>query len=288
MASTALVVGAAGGVGLEVAKALDGAGYAVIGTVLSDKEAQTVRQALPKAQVSIVDLSQANTVAPGVEKALGALPGGLQAVVICAAVSPHGPLELASLADLRRTSEINAVAAVAVYQATVARLRAAKGRLVVIGSMSNAIASPFIGHYAASKHALDALGDVMRREAAAFDVKVLIVEPGTIETPLMSDQKAKVAEDRDALSGEDRARYGFLYDGYIAMLDQSAKVAIPAKAVADAVMHALAAPDPDPRVLVGPDCEGAYKLVRSKTDREVDAFVTKMYAQPETSNPFVG
>lgn len=288
MASKALVVGAAGGVGLEVAKALDGAGHAVIGTVLSDKEAQTVRQALPGVQVSILDLSQADTVAPGVEKALGALPGGLQAVVICAAVSPHGPLELASLAELRRTIEINAVAAVAVYQATVAPLRAAKGRLVLIGSMSNAIASPFIGHYAASKHALDALGDVMRREAAAFGVKVLIVEPGTIETPLMSDQKAKVAGDRDALSAEDRDRYGFLYDGYIGMLDQSAKIAIPAKQVADAVMESLKATDPDPRVIVGPDGEGAFKLARSKTDREMDTFVAKIYAQPETSNPFVG
>src|SRR5882757_3589456 len=128
MNRTALVVGAAGGMGTEITKLLLAKGYAVIATVLDDKEAAQLQAAAPKVGKTVrLDLSNADRVLTELKRL--AIPA-LDAAVVCAAIGPTGPLETAPLTVLRRTLEINTVAAAAIYQACMPALCAAKGRLI--------------------------------------------------------------------------------------------------------------------------------------------------------------
>ncbi|MFY9328971.1 MAG: SDR family NAD(P)-dependent oxidoreductase, partial [Georgfuchsia sp.] len=201
MQRTALVVGAAGGVGSEVVKQLLAKGYRVIATVLNQAEAARVAPGVEK--TLFLDLSNADSIMPALQQQSIA---ALDAVVVCAAISPYGPLEAMPLDGLRRTLEINTGSNVAIYQASMPLLRASKGRILFISSTAGRVAMPFSGHYAGSKYALEGLGDVMRREAHAFGVDVILVEPGGIKTPMvvaqidgLDGELAKLSPDHAAL-----------------------------------------------------------------------------------------
>jgi len=270
MNRTALVVGAAGGMGTEITKSLLADGYAVTATVLDDKEAAHLKAAAPGvARTLKLDLSNADSVLAELKRAA---PPSLDAVVVCAAIGPTGPLELAPLAVLRRTLEINTIAAAAIYQACMPALAAAKGRLVLISSFAGKIGLPFIGHYVASKHALEGLGDVMRREAKARGVEVILIEPGGVKTPMVLGQLEGVARDRAALSAADAERHGAMYDNFLVLVKRSFPAMLEPKVIADAVLQALKANPPQARYPVGEDSKFLCEAAR-KTDPEIDAIV---------------
>lgn len=270
MSRTALVVGAAGGMGTEIVKQLLASGYEVTATVLNEQEAAHLRSAAPSvAKTLLLDLSNADNVLAELQRQAFSK---LDAVVVAAAIGPTGPVEIAPLAMLRRTLEINTVANAAVYQACMPALREARGRLVLISSFAGKIGLPFLGHYVASKHALEGLGDVMRREAKAFGVEVVLIEPGGVKTPMVTGQLEGVARDRAALSPEDAARYGAFYDGFLAVAKQSWDTMLPPSAVADTVLAALSATPPQIRYQVGEDSKFLVEVSR-KTDAEIEATV---------------
>ena len=191
---TALVIGAAGGMGAEIAKALVANGYRVLATVLNDKEAEHLQAAAPGvAEVHRLDLSDADAVLKNLK---GLKLASLDAVIVSAAIGPTGPLELVPLSMLRRTLEVNTVAAAAIFQACMPALSAARGRLVLISSFSGKVALPFLGHYTTSKFALEGLGDVMRREAEPSGVDVILIEPGGVKTGMVAGQLEDIARVR--------------------------------------------------------------------------------------------
>ena len=89
---------------------------------------------------------------------------GLFGLVNNAGIAVSGPLEILPIENIRRQFEVNVFGHLAVTQAVLPMLRAAKGRLVNIGSVNGAIAPPYMGPYAASKFALEALTDALRLE----------------------------------------------------------------------------------------------------------------------------
>ena len=76
---------------------------------------------------------------------------------------------------------------VAVTQAFLPLLRQGRGRIVNMGSISGRVAMPFIGPYAASKFALEALTDSLRVELRPWGIEVSIIEPGPIATPHLGE-----------------------------------------------------------------------------------------------------
>lgn len=270
MKPLALVVGAAGGVGLEVVKRLLVENYRVIGTVLNQSEADRVRtEAGDVDRIVILDMANADSVVAELQ----ALPiETLNAVVVAAAISPYGPLETSPLANLRRTIEINTVSGLAVYQACIPLLRKTRGRFLLISSFAGRVGLPFIGHYVASKFALEGLGDVMRREARVWGVDVILVEPGGIKTPMVTGQIATIDRDRAALTPEVRALYGDLYEGFSDLLKKGWETGIAPSMVADTIIEALKAEHPQARYAVGEDSKFLCDVAR-KPDEEIDAIL---------------
>ncbi len=101
------------------------------------------------------------------------------------------PLEFVPLDELRHQLEVNLVGQVAVTQAFLPALRRARGRIVFVGSIAGKSALPFLGPYAASKHALEAVADSLRLELRPWGIHVAIVEPGSIKTPIWTTRRGE-------------------------------------------------------------------------------------------------
>ena len=246
MARAVLVTGASSGIGHASALRLAGSGWRVFGGVRSEDHAERLRgHGVEPLQLDVTDSAAIAAAAEGVG-------GDLHGLVDNAGIAVAAPLELVPLDELRRQLEVNVVGQVAVLQAFLPALRQARGRIVLVGSVGGRSALPFLGPYAASKHALEAIADSLRVELAPWRIGVSIVEPASVKTAIWTKgaaqadvMRAGISHDRDEL--------------YAARIERFRAVAlkrgpgIDPDVVARAVEHALTASRPKARYLVGRD-----------------------------------
>ncbi len=129
-----------------------------------------------------LDVTNEKSVADSVAR-VAADSGGLWGLVNCAGVSVTGPIEELSMNEWRRQFETILFGVVQMIRAAAPVMReAGRGRIVNISSVQGRLAVPFMGCYAASKHAVEGMSDALRLELASFGVKVSVVEPGFIRT----------------------------------------------------------------------------------------------------------
>jgi NAD(P)-dependent dehydrogenase (short-subunit alcohol dehydrogenase family) len=195
--------------------------------------------------LDVTDAEQVAAAAEGVER--------LDGLVNNAGIAIAMPLEFVPLDELRHQLEVNLVGQIAVTQALLPALREARGRIVFVGSIAGRSALPFLGPYAASKHALEAVADSLRVELQPWGIAVSIVEPGTIRTPIWARGAAKA----DELLAAGESRVEELYGGRIAAMRRVAAkrgaAGAPPEAVAKVIEEALTADRPRTRSLVGRD-----------------------------------
>lgn len=276
MSKMALVIGAGGGIGAEVAKQLDAGGWDVTATVRSEVERQTVLDAVPAiAGVEDLDLVCAKTVRSRLQE--GIAKKGLELVVVCAGSNPCGPLELADLDQARTAFEINTLSCLAIYQGVLSALRATRGRLIFISSMAGQVAMPFIGVYSATKHALEGLADVMRREAYSWGVDVILIEPGGVRTQFGLSQIPFVQSWRERLTADEAALYGEFFEAYVNRLQTNIPLGIEGCDVAAVVVEAAQARKPKARYPVGADAIRLCSAAKTKADADLDADFRQAY-----------
>jgi NAD(P)-dependent dehydrogenase (short-subunit alcohol dehydrogenase family) len=241
-----VVTGASSGIGLACATRLAASGWRVLGGYRSESAAAVLREAgVEPLRLEVTDATEIAAAAEVVGPELDAL-------VANAGIAIAAPLELVPLDELRRQLEVNVVGQVAVVQAFLPALRRARGRLVLMGSVGGRSALPFLGSYAASKHALEAVADSLRLELAPFGVPVSIVEPASIRSRIWEKGAARA----DELGREFAPGVAELYAGRIAKFREVALSRGPGGDPADvakAVEHALTASRPKARYLVGRD-----------------------------------
>lgn len=277
MARTVLVVGAAGGVGLEVARSLIEHGDRVIGTVRNNAEAALLAELGDGlAEILRLDLGDADAVLADL-RAFFDRTNAIDAVVNCAAINPSGPIETDSLATVRHTLEVNTLSVLAIYQAAMPALRKSRGMLVMIGSISGKYAMPFVGSYVVSKFALEGLADVMRRESYPWGVRVVLVQPGGINTPMSRAHVPQVEGRMAALSAEESALYGPLYRGFVDRLRVTVPNGAHPSVVADAIADILDQEEPDARYPVGEDAKALAIKLPTLSDHEVDEIFRGSY-----------
>jgi NAD(P)-dependent dehydrogenase (short-subunit alcohol dehydrogenase family) len=156
--------------------------------------------------------------------------------------------------------EVNVVGQLAVTQALLPALRAARGRIVNVGSIAGRSSLPFLGAYAASKFALEALTDALRVELRPWGIRVAIVEPGSIATPIWT----KGAQRFEELT-IDVGPYRDRLVAFRRFAEQRAAQRVPAEKVAEAIEHALTSPRPRTRYVVGRDARTRAALERLPT-----------------------
>jgi NAD(P)-dependent dehydrogenase (short-subunit alcohol dehydrogenase family) len=265
-----VITGASSGIGRACALHLDKLGYQVFAGVRQTADAEALQaDASPRLQSIYLDVTDEDSVASAlkqVSQTLGA--GGLAGLVNNAGVLVSGPLEFVPIAELRRQFEVNVIGQMMVTQAFLPLLRQGAGRIVNMGSMGGRLALPFAGPYAASKFALEALTDSLRVELQPWDIAVIIVEPGVVDTQVWDKPFAPSDEQLlEKLSPQAQSLYGAALSKVYKMTRRVTRLANPPERVAAVVGHALTSRHPQTRYLVGLDAKAADAVARLLPDR---------------------
>ncbi|MEN6494935.1 MAG: SDR family NAD(P)-dependent oxidoreductase, partial [Thermoguttaceae bacterium] len=160
-------------------------------------------------------------------------------------------LELLPIDQLRRQFEVNVFGQIAVTQACLPMLRPVPGRIVMMSSISGRVAAPFVGPYAASKHALEALSDSLLVELRRWGIKVSLIEPGNVKTPIWERSRAWAQEMAQQIPPQGDQLYGLDLRAVEAVTAKMALRGMPVQRVVGVVVHALTARRPKTRYPVG-------------------------------------
>ena len=273
---TVVVTGSSTGIGRASALALAEQGFNVFAGVRKPQDGEALVAAARGELVPLmIDVVDAASIAAAAETVAEATGGQLAGLVNNAGVVVPGPVEGVDLDELRRQFEVNVVGQVAVTQAFLPQIRAARGRVVFMSSIGGRMSLPYLSPYNASKHALEAVGDSLRQEMRQFGVEVSIIEPGAIATPFWGKGQAEAPKARAAMDPELESMYGEELNYVQAASEKSAANAIPAERVAEAVVHALTADKPKTRYLVGTDAKIQARLRKLLPDRVFDRLIAR-------------
>jgi NAD(P)-dependent dehydrogenase (short-subunit alcohol dehydrogenase family) len=246
VARAVLVTGASSGIGQASALRLATSGWRVFGGVRSEEDAERMREhGIEPLQLDVTD---SETIAAAADVVGSELHG----LVDNAGIAIAAPLELVPLDELRHQLEVNVVGQVAVLQAFLPLLRRSQGRVVLVGSVGGRSALPFLGPYAASKHALEAIADSLRVELAPWGIGVSIVEPASVKTAIWTRGAAQADVMRAGISHDRNELYAARIERFRAVALKRGP-GIDADVVARAVERALTASRPKARYLVGRD-----------------------------------
>jgi len=273
-----LVTGASTGIGEAGALRLARNGWHVFAGVRRDDDGARLEKAAPTSTLTpvLLDVTDAQQIEAAAKLIAEEGNGGLAGLVNNAGVGRGGPIEYLPMEEWREQLEINVIGQIAVTQAMLPLIRQAEGRIVFMGSIAGRIAGEFYGPYAASKHALEAVAESLRHELRPWNLRVVLVEPGAIKTPIW-DKAQQTADDLEAnLPPEGIERYAPAIAAARAGFVQQQTSGIHADRVAQVVERALTAPNPRARYLVGTDALVAGSLTRVLPDRIKDGLVRRM------------
>lgn len=270
-----LVTGASTGIGEACVLHLASLGHRVFAGVRKEVDGERLRdlggtQVLP-VMLDVTDQAAVAAAAAFVERELGTVR--LAGVVNNAGVARGGPLEFLPLDEWREQLEVNVVGQVAVTQAFLPLVRAGHGRVVFIGSIGGRVAQPLMGPYNASKFAIEGIAESFRHEVEPFGIKVVLVEPGAVNTPIWGKGQQTMARLVDDAPPEMVEQYEPMMKRLSAALEKNDGGGVDPIVVAKVVERALFAGHPRPRYLVGPDAKVAGHLMRFVPDRLRDAMV---------------
>jgi NAD(P)-dependent dehydrogenase (short-subunit alcohol dehydrogenase family) len=187
-----VVTGASTGIGRSSVKVLCEKGFHVFGSVRKQADADSLSLEFgDKVTPLIFDTTDEAAVKAAAAK-VKAIIGDttLSGLVNNAGIAVSGPLMHIPIDELRHQLEVNTIAPVIVSQAFLPLLGAVNppvqnpGRIINISSVAGVTAMPFVGPYAASKHALEAISGSMRRELMLYGIDVIIIGPGSVATPI--------------------------------------------------------------------------------------------------------
>jgi NAD(P)-dependent dehydrogenase (short-subunit alcohol dehydrogenase family) len=274
--SSVLITGVSSGIGFAAAQEFIEHGFHVFGSVRSKMDAGRLAEELGSDFTPLIfDVRDGEAIAAAARTIENMLQGKkLDGLVNNVGVAVSGPLMHISPKEFSEQFDINVTGVLRVVQAFLPMLGAGKnfagrpGRIVNISSVSGRIAFPFIGPYAASKHALEALSDALRRELMMYNIDVIVIEPGNTETPIWEKAKARPAyQDTDYAEVISLLRHS--------LLDQPKSDALDAHEVGRIIRLAVCLPNPKTRYLILKRKFMGWYLPRLLPDRWLDRIVAK-------------
>ena len=271
-----VITGVSTGIGYATAADLVQHGYYVFGSVRQQADADRLQAELgTNFRPLLFDVTDEAGVKTAVSQLTTQLDGSpLTALINNAGITIPGPLMHLPISDFRWQLEVNVVGVLRVTQAFLPLLGAKQqttqppGRIINISSVSGRIAYPFMGAYAASKHALEALSDTLRRELLLYGIDVILIEPGTVRTPIIAKFAEQVAQFADTDYGPMLAKI----EENIAERERSA---LPLERVTAVIRTALESPKSKTRYPIPRKWLTGWLLPRWLPDRWLDKLVAR-------------
>jgi NAD(P)-dependent dehydrogenase (short-subunit alcohol dehydrogenase family) len=255
------ITGSSTGIGLATAVAFGRAGHDVYATMRNPDRAPELASIAAKERLPIkvlpMDVDNDASVGNAVAGVL-AESGRIDVLVNNAGIAVTGPVEELPLAEFRRVMETNYFGALRCIQAVVRGMRERRsGHIINVSSIQGRISIPSYAAYAASKWALEAASEALAQETKSFGIKVSIVEPGMIATPVWDKRREVPANTR--YRQERRIR---------ALVNALLKQPVTPFVVADKIVEIVQSKAWKLRHTVGPDAEPTLQYRASMTDEQ--------------------
>jgi NAD(P)-dependent dehydrogenase (short-subunit alcohol dehydrogenase family) len=273
-----LITGCSTGIGHATALHLVSKGFAVYATARKPETLEELaRSGCRTLRLDVTDDASMRDAVDVVERDAG----GIDVLVNNAGYGLEGPIEELRLDEIRDQFETNLFGPTRLTQMVLPAMRGrGRGKIINISSVGGRITTPGTGAYHASKHALEALSDVLRFELRGFGIDVVLVEPGAIRSA-WAETAVRGLERRGEPDGPytelshavSRLMLG-AHEGLLGLL------AAPPEAVARVVEKAIAAPRPRHRYPVPAAAHVFIRVHRWLPSRAWDAFMRRMFPSP--------
>jgi NAD(P)-dependent dehydrogenase (short-subunit alcohol dehydrogenase family) len=253
-----LVTGSSSGIGRATALRLAAAGQHVYAGVRKPEDGERLARSaageggeITPVILDVTEAGQIAAAAAAIDEHAG--PAGLDGLVNNAGYGLACPAELVPLDAFGRQLDVNVTGQLAVTQAMLPALRRARGRIVMVSTIGVRFSPPFAGPLDAAKAALTALGEALRQELAPWGIRVVLVEPATINSGAADKVTRDAAAALAAATPEGRALYADTFTAMLRVMERREANGSPPDVAAATIARALTAPRPRAVYLCGKD-----------------------------------
>ncbi len=268
-----LVTGASTGIGEALTIALAQKGYSVLAGCRQFKDLTKFSEFNKVTTIKLdvtdeKDLEQLSEFLKGSKEPL-------EVLVNNAGVVGAGPLEFMPLENLKKVFDVNVWGLLRTTQVCLPFLRTSKGRVVNVSSIAGRTVTPLLGPYNASKFSVEVINDALRMELLDTGIKFILIEPGSIRTPIWDKSQASLAIDFDKFPPKAHELYSVVMQKFSKLAQISQKKSSPVSLVTDQIVAAIESRDPRHRYLVGRDAK-LSRLLNVLPSKFVDRLTMKV------------
>ena len=262
MTQYVLISGASSGIGKAAAQSLAANGITVFAGALNEAEAAAMRAEGIKGIVPVVlDVTRQESIDAAMKAVADTIgkndkDGYLHGLVSCAGVDINAPLHVLEQAEIMAMINVNYIGGIMLTRAALPLLRHGASRLVYISSAMAVMSTPTISIYCSTKSGISGFADALRVELIPAGIKVSIVEPGVIRTPLVRNAPVVLEKMLARMSDADRKLYEKMMRK-IAQMSSDPNAGSSTEHTSKAISHALTAASPKIRYRVGADSKAA-------------------------------
>ena len=276
---TVVITGASTGIGRSAAEYLAEQGWRVFAGVRKEADGVPLKAAHENIVPILLDVTKQEQVDVAVETVSATLDGRkLDGLVNNAGIALMGPLALQPLDEFEAHFQVNTFGLLRATQAFAPLLgmdesrSGPSGRIINITSVGGRLASPFLGAYTATKHAVESMTDSLRRELVIYGIDAIAIGPGSVKTPIWDK-----AEDKNA----DTPYANTAWAGPIAKFSETmlagGRDGLEPEAVSKIIETALTAKKPKARYAPVPNKLTNFTLPMLLPKRVVDGFFWKKF-----------
>ena len=269
MTKVALVTGSSSGIGYETALLLARNGFDTFATMRNMNKSKEItevskRENLPL-RVMQLDVNDDSSVADAIKNILNEKKS-IEVVVNNAGYGLMGSVEDSSLDEIKAQFETNFFGAIRVIKEVIPIMRKQRtGTIVNVSSVAGRIGFPMGSAYVSSKFALEGLSESMSYELKQFGIKIVLIEPGVINTNFAFVTPKKALEANSS--------YSQLMNKMEENLFSTISNGTPPKDVATVILHSITKESPEHRYLVGNDAVELINARKNSTDEEFEKMI---------------
>ena len=231
---SAIITGVSTGIGRATCELLLKKNYTVFGSVRTSKDGEQLQNILGKGFIPLLfDVTNRLEISDAVKTIKNHTNGqAVTALINNAGIAVGGPLEYIEPDQMRHQLEVNVIGVLNCTQTFLPLLKTTKdslqepGKIINIGSIAGQIASPFMGPYCESKHALEGFTSSLRQELKIYGINVILVGPGPTRSEIWNKiDKKNIEDSSETIYGKPMKKFRKLIDGAVQTAYPSTKIA---------------------------------------------------------------
>ena len=277
-----VVTGASSGIGKASVIRLSTNGWRVFAAVRRQQDADALRSEIGDCiETVLMDVADDGSIRTAVEEVTLRLgKEGLYGLFNNAGIGDVAPIEFTPVDSIRKIYEVNLFGQISVIQAFLPLLRKARGRIVNTGSVGDHLSPPFAGALASSKAAFASLSSSLRLELRSQGIHVILVEPGSVNTPAVGKTLGAVEQQITSLPPEGVRLYAGSIRRMAAAFTKNEQAGSSPDVVAKVVEQAFNDRNPKTRYPAAKDAFLLIALSKLLPEKLLDLAILKKFGLP--------